>query len=462
MIRSAAGLSDKEEGTEPMEKREKADRTFRRKLREELAAWQTDGLVSAEQAQAIEGRYSLSGLAAEGTGLLIATIYTIGSVLIAGGVISFVAAHWTAIPKTVKVLLIFAVMLSAHAGGYVLWRVKATKPRLGHALVMLGTLIFGANIGLMAQIFHIKSAFYNGFFAWAIGAAVISYCLMSVPNAVIAVVASFVWFCGWIGDHPDTLSWYPVALLATGLPFAYLKRSAVAFFLVLVSFAVSAPIAIGVAVEAPVMVFLTGIGASLLLVACGVFHRAVKPRPEVSNQALVLGGVSLAVWSNALSFADMAEEVADWMWAGDDAVAAFALVFILAVLCVGVLLSWRSRKEALQNARLRPYVISIWIGVGLTHAACIVPWGGILAVLFSNMALLALGVGLVWSGLVGLNRRVFWLGVALIALTILSRFLEYDTGLLLKSVAFLASGAGVIYGGIRFENVLRKKGTVHE
>jgi hypothetical protein len=42
-------------------------------------------------------------------------------------------------------------------------------------------------------------------------------------------------------------------------------------------------------------------------------------------------------------------------------------------------------------------------------------------------------------------------------LLILSRFLEYETSLLVKSAAFLACGVAVIVGGISYEKYLRRK-----
>jgi uncharacterized membrane protein len=443
-----------------MVKAPKVSSRFRKKLRDELALWLSEGFVTAEQARALRERYTLSDLGREGTGLLLAMIYTIGAVLIGGGAISFVAAHWEWIPKPGKVALLSAAMLTAHVIGYVLWRVKGTRPRLGHALVLLGTLIFGANIGLMAQIFHIRSHFYTGFAAWAAGAAVISYCLWSIPHALVAIVASFIWCCGWAADHVGEFTWYPVVLLAAGLPLAYLRRSGLTFFLLLVAFAAATPIDVGVASEALAATVLAGVGVALLLSGYGAFHLAVRPRPEVGPTALALGGLSLAIWSYVLSFRWAAEELTwegGW-WRGDVASSAF----VVATFCAGLVFWKLSGRRALKEPAFRPYVVALWVGVLLVAVASGPPLPGIPAVILSNTALVGLAVGLVWSGLVSMRRRVFWCGVALMALLILSRFLEYETSLMLKSVVFLALGVGVLYGGIKFEAVLRRKGMVDE
>ena len=151
-------------------------------------------MISTGQSSAISQRYRLDQMAKESTNRLLFAIYIIGAALIGAGAISFVAAHWEQITPSAKIGLIVACMLTGHIAGFYLWKVSAKSPRLGHALIVLGTLVFGANIGLIAQIFHIKSHFYNGLFAWAIGAIIMAYAVESVPNAVIAIIVSFIGF----------------------------------------------------------------------------------------------------------------------------------------------------------------------------------------------------------------------------------------------------------------------------
>jgi len=45
---------------------------------------------------------------------------------------------------------------------------------------------------------------------------------------------------------------------------------------------------------------------------------------------------------------------------------------------------------------------------------------------------------------------------------ILTRFLEYETSLLVKSAAFLACGVAVIFAGMKYEQYIRRKSTVME
>ncbi len=84
----------------------KVSRAFRARLQTELATWQSEGLVTPDQARALSERYALANLPKEGSGLLLTAVYVIGVILIGGGIIAFVAAHWETIPRIAKVVML--------------------------------------------------------------------------------------------------------------------------------------------------------------------------------------------------------------------------------------------------------------------------------------------------------------------------------------------------------------------
>jgi general stress protein CsbA len=69
---------------------------------------------------------------------------------------------------------------------------------------------------------------------------------------------------------------------------------------------------------------------------------------------------------------------------------------------------------------------------------------------------LILAAVIIGASLIDERRAVFWLGSLYLVLLILSRFLEYETSLLVKSAAFLACGVAVILAGISYEKYLRR------
>jgi uncharacterized membrane protein len=76
---------------------------------------------------------------------------------------------------------------------------------------------------------------------------------------------------------------------------------------------------------------------------------------------------------------------------------------------------------------------------------------GSLGIVAFNLLLFGLAVGLIRDGLALGSRDAFWGGMGLLVLGIICRMLEYDTGLLLKSLVFALCGAGIIAAGLWFE-----------
>ena len=66
-------------------------RGFRARLERELPRWREEGIIDEEAAAVLADRYRLDE---EGTSLASAAIYTLGSLLVGGGLISLAAWNW--------------------------------------------------------------------------------------------------------------------------------------------------------------------------------------------------------------------------------------------------------------------------------------------------------------------------------------------------------------------------------
>jgi uncharacterized membrane protein len=445
-----------------MKTHRKISNLFRELLKQELQFWQADGLISAEQSAALSQRYRLDEMAKESTNRLLFAIYIIGAVLIGAGVVSFVAAHWEEITPSIKVGLIVACMLTGHVAGFYLWKVSARSPRLGHALIVLGTLVFGANIGLMAQIFHIRSYFYNGLFAWAIGAIIMAYALESVPNAVIAILVSFIGFCGWAGDNPQSFCYYPFIAAAIFLPFAYLCRSVLAFSLSLLAVGAAVVVCAGVGSEELASFGLAAPGAALLFFAYGLLlHRTANfksfayPAMVAATAFIAFGAYLSSFHSYEMRFPDLLQHR---MW-------------LVPTICLYVpaLVMWGlAFKGTLADGEIRLVALGVLVScvlvaapIALTPVLMSAP-DSFWSIVFSNVACLVLSTALVINSFRAEDRRFFWAGVLFVALVIASRFFEYETGLLIKAVVFITCGVGLIIAGVGFENYLKKRRIANE
>src|SRR5689334_2463567 len=124
-----------------------ADRSFASQLDRESEAWVAEGIVTAEQAAAIRGRYA--DARAERRGSATTALAVIGAVAVGLGVIGFVAANWDGMSHAVRLALLTLAVAGAYAGGYRLRDGTGSRPRVGEALYLVGVLLFGASIFLV-------------------------------------------------------------------------------------------------------------------------------------------------------------------------------------------------------------------------------------------------------------------------------------------------------------------------
>lgn len=160
---------------------------YRRRVAADLEHWIRQGWVEARHRQAI-----LDSLGPGGGGWSAAGASAIlGAILLGLAALSFVAANWDALPRLARFALIIGALWGAFGGAA---RAFASgHPGLGHALAMLGVLLFGAGIVLTAQTFNMAAFRNTGVLIWTIGAAVAASVVVSRPTAVLAALLGLLW-----------------------------------------------------------------------------------------------------------------------------------------------------------------------------------------------------------------------------------------------------------------------------
>ncbi len=422
-----------------------------------MKTWVDDGIIDASQSARLEDRYALGQLEDEARSTLMNTIFLVGTVLIGCGVVAFVAAHWEEISRTLKVVVLLLAMIAAHGTGYWLWRVrKESRPHLGHALTVLGTLIFGANIGLFAQIYHISGNPHQALLAWAGGAVVMAWALQSVPNAVVGVAASFVGFCLYVDQTGSSSFLFPLVAGHLLLPLCYRKKSSFLFFLTLVALTSSIIVnATNVADGVGWRVTQPFIATFTALWLYGQIHPESGRYPALGQIARNLGALGFCTTAYILSFHAIAGDAA---WEGRDVAAlsdgytrAFAVPLIAAAIQLVA-------AAVMKPRRLGACVLPLIAG-GALSAALFAPDPEIYATIAINAIALGLAAYGIGKGLRDYVRLPYWSGLLLVVLIITGRFFEYESHLLIKSAAFIAGGVALILAGIKFENRLKARGT---
>jgi len=402
-------------------------------LRREAARWVAEGLLSAEQAEAILARHA-GAAAAEGApagpapagidaaaldervrekglrqGRVVAVVSTLAVVLIGIGAILFFAANWAEMPRWGKLAVVFAPL----AGSFLLaWRLRFSPgehPAIGEALLLLGAILYGSAIFLVAQIFHIRAHWPNGVLWWWLGALVLAYAALSRSALVLALLLVPV----WVGC--ESVFWFDR------------EKDEAVWLLVLLMF----------------------LAAGTIYLAAGRIHRRLRGAPPFAGAFEALGSVVLLAWAYVLSFGWFHHEMGA---AVTEAPLALRWAIGLGAVALGATAAaaWlRPAADALLDA-LVPFAL---LAVGLLLAAF--PAGHVWPILF-NFVLLAL---IVWMVRLGMRAGRSWpvnLAVAFFVLLVATRYFDSFWNLMPRALFFLLGGILLLGGGIALERQRRR------
>lgn len=155
-----------------------------------LDSWIAKGWVNADHRQDILD--DIAGPSkAGGPGLLI----LLGVVLLLFGVVSMLASNWEMIPRPVRLIVLVSSLGASYLGAWVALR-KPGHEGVGHSLMLLGAGLFGVNVMLIAQMYHIDEHAPTGVLAWALGALAASMVASSRPPLWLAMGLIALW-SGW-------------------------------------------------------------------------------------------------------------------------------------------------------------------------------------------------------------------------------------------------------------------------
>jgi uncharacterized membrane protein len=152
-------------------------------------------------------------------------IVTIGAILIGIGIFSFVAANWQGMTKAAKVLIIVIAMIASYTGGW-FFRERWNYKKTGEALILLGAIIYGAGIFLVAQMFHIRGNWPDGFILWMIGTIIMAFAIesfslfyLAIPIGIAAIIGYPLGIFGSYSYNPFLLTSPLLLFVATIVTF---------------------------------------------------------------------------------------------------------------------------------------------------------------------------------------------------------------------------------------------------
>ena len=155
-------------------------------LARQIPEWVNDNIISHEQAQALQTRYPVKDTVSLGRLL----ITGIGAIMIGLGIILLFAYNWSEMGKYLKLTVIFSAFIGAHTLAFLTIK---SNTILSESLFALGTMLMGAAIFLVGQIYHLDSHYPDAFLLWSIGALALAWALPSLTQAFMTITLILSW-----------------------------------------------------------------------------------------------------------------------------------------------------------------------------------------------------------------------------------------------------------------------------
>jgi uncharacterized membrane protein len=372
------------------------------------------GLVGSAMAAPTIGRMT----GTERRGRLTHTFGILGGLVAGLGVILFFAANWEDISRPLRVVILVAGILGFFAVGFLLSELRGTHPNIGHACIFLGTILYGASIFLVGQMYNVQAHDPLGFLLWSAGALAMALIVRSGPIAALGFLSLYAWLVHEVVDvspEGDALVVLPAFLTLFGIAL-YGFGTGAARWLEPLRF------------TRPMR--LMGFG----LTAAGLFpytfseaheYREIERAIEIDRVALILGCLAVAAVLGVITFAVLRWR--DRSTAIGEAVVllAVAALVLLAVLEPEVQIEGGTVLEDREQAEVYPILFNVLLGI--------VAFGAVIVGILANEVWLA-------------NA-----GAAAVGIDVLARVFDGEWSMLERGVVFMIAGAVVLAVAALFE-----------
>ena len=421
-------------------------------LSSEIDRWVADGLITADQGGRIRSRYAPATGPAETLSWGLIVFFALGAIIAGLGVILLLAYNWSGLPKAGKLALILGATGAAH--GFGLWLHERADWRrvLGEGSLVLGTMLFGAGIWLVAQVYNIDEHFPTGFFVWGLGALALAWAVPSVAQAIVATLAIAIWGTLEVVEFGQAVDWATVILVAGLGTLAWRLRSAV------LAGVLAAACYVQVLAHATHWggagsAVASAVALSTGLLALGEWGR---DRVDVHRIATVLRAYGLGgflLCGYLLSFADAAEDILrDSLRYPGSAAAAAAYRWSLFGLAVGawvpVFLRTIARADLWRAVELAFYPL----GLISLMAARVLESGALVAIVFNLVLLGVSGLAIVRGCREGRIRTIV-LGSTVLGLLVFGRYFDLFDSLAARGLAFVLFGAALFAEGFYYRKL---------
>lgn len=390
----------------------------------------------------------------------------LGVILLGAGVITFFAANWNEMSKLSKLGVLFGSMWVAYIAAYYLIEEKGYV-HLGQAILLLGVILFGSNIMLISQIYHIDSHYPNGVLVWSLGGLLVAYIMGSQPAMVASTGLAILWTSMESFGFERTFHWPFLLVWAASLPIivrlkwkhALHVALAGAIFWSCQSF-VHLVGQSGWAMGSALYLMQIYFASYLSLFVLGMVMSTYKELEYLSSTVRRYGAIAALASFHALTYPDLitsGRRVRDAVH-GLSTYTWFSIT-VIALLAAGLLAEWHRQRAGYDE---RPSYLKWGQALLGTISALLLinvfafgTYGGLMAILF-NLIFFAGLIWLIYAGMHGDDRAIVNMAFFFFAVTVLARYFDTFWSLMNRAFFFMAGGILLIGGGYFMERQRRR------
>lgn len=400
-------------------------------LEAQSGEWVAAGLLDPSARTRILARYEAES--SEHRSML--ALMILGALMLAIGVLLLIGYNWSAFPAAGKVAILMGSVALAFAASAV--ALSRRHQLAGEIVALVGVLLYGNAIWLIAQALHIQGHFPDGFLSWAAGAVIAAALLGSRILGVAGAALAMVWIvaAAIASRRPGDMPVVPFLLLwPAALAFGYRLQSATMVKILALGAAVW--IAFWPAgVNAEEVALGTAAIAACWFYSLGWWHRAGSAMGRSWQSAGC--GILLATFVPLLVADFHDDETANVTWRA----VVPALVLVASVLASSALRRAHARYLADYALAGTAAAIAAWLVLLARRTGGGEPWGTAMTVAFSVLSL-ALAVSLMRKALRTDRVSDLTFGVAFALVFLLVRWASLIDSMLWSGIMLVAASAG--------------------
>ena len=384
------------------------ERDYRERLARDVPKWRNEGIIDERQEARILARYGAGDartVEALRLGWLVTVVSIIGALVLGGGVVLLFAANWEEMPDWFRTASVIAGMLIAYGAGYALIY-RYDMQRVGSAVLLLGVVLFIAGVFLVAQIYNMPVDSTWLYLIVAAGVVPVAYAFGSRIVLLIGIAAGVSWVIAEIVQRYEDTSKMEASLVIVGV--------------------------FGIAVY-----------------AIGRLH-AARPALLRYGEVYMLAGTLIT-----LSLVYLFTFGGLWDALIEDGVESYAspagvyvsLIIAVALVAAALWVAPRGRDAAIEAGALLAM---------LAIAAIVATWPAWTGyALIFNVIFFGAGIGFVARGYTQSDERFVNFGLAIIALGLMTRYVDVFWSMLAGSAFFITGGALLLAGAFAAERFRR-------